>query len=139
MVLYFLQTVCTVLPFVQGYTGESPAPNTYEFGSVSAFNMLVQTGGYSGENSIGYAIFGGLFVVLPIVAFFFCVLDKYSRIKYIPTALCSIVSAILICFYMPSMFALGAFITLILNVAGLFMTMQGFQATTIRINGDKKK
>ena len=123
--LFFLQTVCTTLPFMQGTVGE-------EFRSVSAFQLLIQPDGYTGEGDIMLAVVGGLLVVMPIVAFFFCVLDPKSRVKYIATGLCAVISAVLITF--GYMFSLGAIITLLLNVVCLFMTMQGLQATNIRIN-----
>lgn len=124
--LFFLQTVCTTLPFMQGTVGD-------EFKSVSALQLLIQPDGYGGGQDVFLAVVGGLLIVMPIVAFFFCILDGRSRIKYIASGLCSVLSAVLITF--GYMFSLGAIITLVINVVALFMTMQGLQATNNRRNG----
>lgn len=126
--LFFVQTVCTTLPFVQGTVDG-------EFRSISAFQLLIQPDGYSGQGDLFLAIVGGLLVVMPITAFFFCVLDSRSRVKYIATGLCSVLSAALITF--GYMFSLGAIITLLLNIICLFMTMQGLQGTNTRMKSQK--
>ena len=127
--LFFLQTVVTTLPFMQGTVGD-------DFATVSAFQMLVQLDGYRGKGDLFMAAVGGLLVVMPIVAFFFTLLDSKSRVKYLVSGLCAVLSAVIITF--GYMFSLGAIITLLLNVVSLFMTMQGLQATTIRMKSDKK-
>ena len=123
--LFFLQTVATTLPFMQGTVGQ-------EFKSISALQLLIQPDGYTSGGDVFIAVAGGLLVVTPIVAFFFCVLDSRSRIKYLASGITSVLCAILICF--GQMLSIGSVITLILNVLCLFMTMQGLQATNARMH-----
>lgn len=125
-VMFFIETVVTTLPFIQGETDDG---YTY----ITAFSMLVQDNGYNSFAEAVMAIIGGILVIMPMVAFFFCVLDKKSKKKYVASGLCSVICAVAITFSMSSYsIALGAVITLIINVITLFMTSQGYQATRIR-------
>ncbi len=125
-ILFFIQTVMTTFPFIQGEVEQG-------FTYVTAFNLLVQNNGYTEKGDIMLAIIGAILVVFPMVAFFFCVLDKKSKKKYIASGLCAVLSAAAITFSMGSFsIAIGAVLTLILNVVELFMTSQGYQATRMR-------
>ena len=125
-ILFFVQTVVTTFPFIHGTVDEG-------FTYVTAFNMLIQQNGYTQQGAWMMAIIGAILVIFPIVAFFFCVLDKKSKKKYIVSGLCSILCAAAITFSMGSFsIAFGAVLTLIINVVALFMTAQGYQATMMR-------
>ena len=126
-VLYFIQTVLTTFPFMQGEVDEG-------FAYITAFNMLIQNNGYGEKGDFMLVIVGAVLVIFPMVAFFFCLLDKKSKKKYLVSALCCVACAIVITFGIGAMIAIGAVITLIFNVIGLFMTMQGYQATRMREN-----
>ncbi len=135
-VMYFLQTVVTTIPFIQGKVtidGESG------YATLTALNLLIQTDGYADRSSIPLAAVGAVLVIFPMVAFFFCVLDSKSRIKYIVSGACCFVCAALIAFVLASVISIGAIITLVLNVICLFMCSQGFQATSMRMREQQKK
>ena len=123
--LLFVQSVVTTLPFYHAIVDE-------EVVTVTAFQLLVQPDGYGQQGDVQRAIMGGLLVLMPIAAFFFALLDTNSRIKYIATGVCSVMSVAVILF--GHMFSLGAVITLVINIVTLFMTSQGVQATTARMN-----
>lgn len=125
-ILFFIQTVLTTFPFIQGEIEEG---YTY----VTAFNLLVQNNGYGENGDWMMAVIGAILVITPMVAFFFCVLDKKSKKKYVASGLCSVLCAAAITFSMGSFsIAIGAVVTLIINVIALFMTSQGYQATRMR-------
>ena len=123
-VLFFLQSVCTTFPFMHGMVGD-------EFKTITALQLMIQPDGYEGKGDVLLAIIGALLVLMPVAAFFFCILDSKSRVKYVASGVCAVLSAVLITF--SYMFSLGAIITLLLNVMSLFMTMQGVQGTTARM------
>lgn len=125
VVVFFIQTVLTTFPFMHGEIEEG-------FTYVTAFNLLVQNNGFGEEGDIMLAVVGGILVVFPLVSFFFCLLDKRSIKKYIVSALCSVVCAVVITFGIGGMISIGAVITLILNVVTLFMSVQGIQAVKQR-------
>ena len=124
-VMFFIQTVLTTFPFMQGEIDEG-------FTYLTAFNLLVQNNGYGESGDYMLVIIGALLVIFPMVAFFFCILDKRSKKKFIVSAACSVVCAVAITFAIGSMIAIGAVITLVINVVTLFMSMQGIQATRLR-------
>ena len=82
-------------------------------------------------------IYGAILIVMPIVSFFFCILDKRSYKKYVVSYITSILSAVIICFGPKDSIAIGGVFTLIVNVITLFMTTQGLQATRMRMNNTK--
>lgn len=136
--LFFVQIMLTPLPFMHTVVDQLEEGMTSPLLTISAVQMVFQTDGFSG-NDIYIALFGGLLIVLPMTAFFFCIFDKRSRVKYIFTAACSVICAVIITFGIgPSVISIAAVITLIINVLTLFMTMQGLQATARRIAEDKK-
>ena len=124
-VMFFIQTVITTFPFMQG---NIEAGFTY----ITAFNMLVQNNGYTDNGDFMLVIVGAVLVIFPLVAFFFFVLDKKSKKKYVVSAICSIACAVVITFGIGGAIAIGGVLTLIINVVCLFMTMQGLQATRMR-------
>lgn len=124
-VLFFLQVLLIPLPLMQGDIDGG-------IGHRTALNLLFQYNGYNSFSEVMTAIYGAIIVVLPIVAFFFCVLDKRSKKKYVVSILSCILPAIIICFGVKDTIAIGGVFTLILNVVTLFMTSQGFQATRMR-------
>ena len=128
-IMFFLQSLMSTLPFYHAIVDEQVV-------SYSALQMAVRTDGYIGENAAYYAITGGLIVLIPIVAFFFCLLDTRSRVKYFVTGVASVLCAALIAFN--HMFSLGAVLTLLVNIVTLFMTSQGFLATTARMKENEK-
>ena len=134
-IMFFLQTVVTTIPFIQGVVVVDGVERN---ATMTALNLLIQTGGYSTTAAFPLAVAGGILVVFPMVAFFFCVLDTKSRVKYLVSGLCSVVCAMVIAFGLANLISIGAIITLIINVVTLFMTSQGFQATAMRQRQQKK-
>ena len=131
-VLFFAQTLMTTLPFMHHV---DPETNTLE-GTVSALNFIIQADGFASNN--GYmAVYGIILVVLPLTAFFFCLFDKRSRLKYLFSGLCSVICAIVITFSVGTSISIGAVLTLLVNVITLFLTSYGFLTTTARIVNNK--
>ena len=126
MVMYFLQTLLTTFPMAQGSSNEG------EYAYVTALNMLVQPDGYTTKGDIPLAIMGGILIVFPMTAFFFCLLDKKSKKKWVVSWLCCLVCAVIITFGIGGSLGFGALATLIMNLVCMFMTTQGYQATRLR-------
>ena len=126
-VLFFIQVLLIPLPLMQGDIEEGVAHRT-------ALNLLIQYNGYNSFSEVMLAVYGGVLIVMPIVSFFFCILDKKSYKKYVVSGITCVLCAIIICFGPKDTIAIGGVFTLILNVITLFMTSQGFQATKMRIS-----
>ena len=125
-VLFFIQVILTTFPFIQGETSEGG----YDY--LTAFEVTVRFQGYPDAASIKLAIICGLFILLPLVSFFFCIFDKKSNVKNFVSAACCVICACLITFGVGTMISIGAVISLILYVIILFFTAQGFQASIMR-------
>lgn len=145
IILFFVQILVTTMPFIQAPAAEvaNQLPEDIKITSnlyvtITGFNMLVQTNGYTQSGSIMIAVIGAIIVVAPLVAFFFCILDKKSKKKFICSGICSVLCAIAITFSMSQFrLGLGSVLTLIINVIALFMSAQGFQAVMIRLRNGK--
>ena len=126
-VMFFIQVVLAAsFPLMQGdVDGKGMA-------ALSAVKLMIQPNGYNSFQEVLVAIYGAVLVVLPIVAFFFCLLDKKSKKKYVVSALTSVLCPIIICFGVGGTIAIGGVFTLFINIVTLFMTSQGFQATRMR-------
>ena len=128
-VMFFIQTIVTSIPFIQGpvvVDGEK----TYV--TLTMLTFLINPGHYGDIGGVPLAVVSGILIIFPIVTFFFCVLDTKSIVKFILSGACAVVSAAIICFVFASYISIGAVITLVLNVICLFMTSQGIQATVFR-------
>ena len=126
-VMFFIQVILAAsFPLMEGdVDGKGIA-------ALSAVKLMIQPNGYSSFKEVMIAVYGAILVVMPIVAFFFCLLDKKSKKKYVLSALTSILCPIIICFGVGGTIAIGGVFTLFSNIITLFMTSQGFQATRMR-------
>lgn len=128
-VMFFIQVVLTTFPFMQGMISNELS------GSISAFGMLVHPGVEYTSEGIKLAVFGGIFVLFPMVSFFFCILDKFSNAKNFISAACCVICVVMIVFGIgPQYIAIGAVISILLYLLILFFAAQGFQANIVKNN-----
>lgn len=116
-VLYFIQTILTTFPFMIGLDEKG------NFQQLTAFEIAFQTNGYTNSQEIRLALLFGVFVVFPIICFFFCVLDK-SIVKNIVSIICCLVCCSLMLYVVGGAMGFGCMFSLLLYVVILFMTMQ---------------
>ena len=134
-VLYFIQVLLIPLPLMQGTITEGELAGGA--GHRTALNFVFQYKGFNSFSEVMLGIYGAILIVMPIVSFFFCILDKRSYKKYVVSYITSILCAVIICFGPKDSIAIGGVFTLIVNVITLFMTTQGLQATRMRMNNTK--
>lgn len=124
-VLYFIQVLLLPLPLMHGDIEGG-------IGHRTALNLLFQYNGFNSFAEVMVAIYGAILIVMPIVSFFFFVLDKRSKKKYLVSVITCFLCAIIICFGVEETIAIGGVFTLILEIVILFFTSLGFQATRMR-------
>lgn len=124
-VLYFLQVLLIPLPLMQGDIEGGVGHRT-------ALNLLFQYNGFNSFAEVIVAIYGAILIIMPIVSFFFFILDKRSKKKYVASIITCFLCAFIICFGTGDTIAIGGVFTLILEVVILFFTSLGFQATRMR-------
>ncbi len=129
-VLYFIQVILTTFPFMLGIDNEG------KFQQLTAFEIAFQPNGYANSQEIRLALLFGVFVVFPLVCFFFHVLDK-SIVKNIVSIACCLICSFLMLFTIGGAMAFGGLFSLILYVVILFMTMQCLVVSIA--NGGKSK
>ena len=75
-VLYFIQVLLLPLPLMHGDIEGG-------IGHRTALNLLFQYNGFNSFAEVMVAVYGAILIVMPIVSFFFFVLDKRSKKKYL--------------------------------------------------------
>lgn len=127
-VMYFIQVlIMAAFPIMYG-----PVNEDGQYSMLTAVNLLIQPNGYNDFSQGMTAIYGIVLVVFPIIAFFFFLLDKRSKKKYVVSYITCIFSAIILCFGPGGSIAFGGIFALIVIIIIMFMTTQGFQATRMR-------
>ena len=116
-VLYFIQVVLTTFPFTWIVDDSG---NVKE---LTAFELAVRPSGYETSQDVKLALLFAVFVIFPIVCFFFFVLSKGVLKNYVSFA-CSIICAMLITFGIGATISMGAVVSLLLYVFILFFTTQ---------------
>lgn len=124
-VLYFIQVLLLPLPLMHGDIEGG-------IGHRTALNLLFQYNGFNSFGEVMVAVYGAILIVMPIVSFFFFVLDKRSKKKYLVSVITCFLCAFIICFGVEETIAIGGVFTLILEIVILFFTSLGFQATRMR-------
>ena len=113
-VLYFFEVVLSTSPFVWGMDDKGNPQQ------LTAFQIAVQPNGYDGVQDIKLAIVFGLILLLPLVGFFFCILDK-SRVKNFFNLACGLVCVCIITFGIGPNMGSGAFWSMLIYVFILFL------------------
>ena len=129
-VFFFIEVIMTTFPFVWGTLEDGT------MGELTAFQLMIQIGGYQSKSAVSLAFLGGVFVIFPLAAFFFMILDRKSYFKYLVSALCCIICSALITFGIGEYIDIGAVVAIILYIVILFITVYGFVTD---YGGDKAK
>lgn len=116
-VLYFIQVVLTTFPFTWIVDSSGNVKQ------LTAFELMVRPSGYETAQDVKLALLFSVFVLFPVVCFFFCVLNKGVLKNFVSFA-CCIICALLITFGIGATIAMGAVISLLLYVLILFLTTQ---------------
>lgn len=116
-VLYFIEVVLTTFPFT--WIADENG-NVKEF---TAFELAVRPSGYETAQEVKLAVLFAIFVLFPVVCFFFCCLDKSNK-KNVVSIVCCLTCACLITFGIGATISMGAVISLLLYILILFFTTQ---------------
>lgn len=139
-VFYLIQIFLTTMPYLRGYNSNG---SIMEF---TVFDMLGYIGGNIPNSLAGnamkqYILFMPIFIIIPIIGFFFCALDKQRNMKNIVSMLCclgGVVSILLIISI--SFLDTGSLFALLFYVLMCFLTSLSMMARiTDNTKNDKDK
>lgn len=117
-ILYFIQTLFTTFPFMRGDDG------TGTIKELTAFELAIQPEGYATTQEVKIALVFALLILLPVVCFFFYILDK-SNIKGMVSFATCVINVAVITFTVGGAITIGAVLTLLSYVLIMFLTVQG--------------
>lgn len=122
-ILYLLEIVLCTMPYIQYID-----PDTKMLSSLSVFDMLSYLGASFPDAALGKsltqaALFMIILLIIPIVGFFFCALDKERNLKNVVSLLCCLLGVISILFVVTgSTISLGSMLGLLLYLLICFLT-----------------
>ena len=128
-VFYALLVFLCSMPFIQGANSQGV------FYSYSVLD-LISFNGALGSAFLKYVMFTPILIIIPVVGFFFCVLDSQRNMKNIVSLICCAAGIISIIIFAGSALSLGALLSLLIYLLVSFLTTLAIFA---RFIGDKKE
>lgn len=130
---YLLEILLCTMPFIHGQK-----IGAQELISASPFYMVYILFGVMGEmdpGSIVFCVTCIVLILLPVIGFFFCALDKERNLKNIVSVLCCLIGVFLIMFTIPTAYmSLGAILAVLLYIIIMFITSI---AMVMRLSNDE--
>ncbi len=140
IVLFMIQIFLTSMPFVWGgIINPNSSQSTY-----TVFDMIGYIGSTTGNatderalNIIGIAFLA--FVILPTIALFFNIFDRFYNLKNIISIICSGLALMCIVYFIGNWICLGAVIAILLYLVNFFFGVMGIFARYLRIENTANK
>lgn len=116
-VFYLFQIVLCSFPFIQG------ADSKGAMHSYSILDLISYIGGTASDDAfLRYVLYTPIVLIIPIIGFFFCALDKERNLKNLVSLFCCAFGIISILFIAGAMLSLGSLISLLLYLLMSFLT-----------------
>lgn len=133
-VLYLVEIFLCSFPYINGTASDG------YFYSYSVFDILSYLGGKFPDSAEGAALqqaipFFFIFLIIPIIGFFFCLFDKYRNLKNIVSIICCLAGVVSILFIVSYLLSIGSLVALLLYIVICFITTMSMFA---RITDDAK-
>ncbi len=131
--LYLLEIVACTMPFIHYFKPDN------EIVSASPFFMITMLFGVtSGLDTtvITMCVMCILMVLLPVIGFFFCALDKERNLKNIVSVVCCLAAVFLILNIPGAFMSIGAVFAILLYVVIMFLTSV---AMVMRLSKDEEE
>lgn len=133
-ILYLLEIYFCTMPFIQGVDS---AGNFYSY---SVLGLISFIGGSAPQTAAGaaflnYVMFSPILMIIPIIGFFFCALDKQRNLKNLVSLACCFAGIIAIIIFVGSTLSLGSLLALLVYLVISFLTTLAMFA---RISSDNK-
>lgn len=131
-VLYLLQIVFCTMPFIHNFEANGSITSASPL-----FMITMLFGVISGLDStaVTMCILCTFMLVIPLIGFFFCALDKERNLKNIASLICCLAGVFIILTIPKEYISLGAILALILYVIIMFLTSV---AMVMRLSKDEE-
>lgn len=131
-IFYLIEIFLCTMPFIQGVGSDG------RLYSYSVFDLIGYIGGNAPETAEGaaflnYVLFTPIVVIIPIIGFFFCALDKQRNLKNFVSILCCLAGVIVILLFAGAALSLGSLLALLIYLLISFLTTMAMFA---RLTGD---
>ena len=120
-VLYLFEIVFCTFPYIQGQASDGYLYSHSVFSIISYWGATVPDT-MAGAAFQTYAMFMPIFVVVPIVGFFFCALDKQRNMKNVVSIICCLIGVVAILMIVNRMLSLGSLLALLVYLVICFIT-----------------
>ena len=118
-VFYLVQIVLCTMPFIQNFDASGNVTSASPFFMVTMLFGVVS--GLTNE-AVTMCILCLVIILIPILGFFFCALDKRRNLKNLVSVLCCFAGVFLILSIPRAYISLGAIIAIILYILIMFLT-----------------
>lgn len=120
-VLFLVQIFLCSFPFINGTASDG------YFYSYSVLDIISFLGGEIPNTASGDAFkqaipYFLIFLIIPIIGFFFCLFDKYRNLKNIVSIVCSAAGVVSILFIVSYLLSIGSLVALLLYILICFIS-----------------
>lgn len=139
VVLFLLIVVANSFPFFQGLQSDG---TLYYYTATDMFlnvtSVVDNPGDQSALMTVAWA--SALFYVIPVVGFFFAVLDRDRNLKNVAGVICSIAGVLAIIYIVgPEFLSIGSLAALLMYIATFLISVYGMLARYLISSDDNKK
>ncbi len=120
-ILYIIEIVLCSMPYFQYISDDNVIHSYSVFDIMSLWGTFVFDSA-DGKAAAQFSLFVPILIIIPVVGFFFCALDKERNLKNIASILCCLLGVLSILFIVSNMISLGSMIGLLLYLLICFLT-----------------
>lgn len=115
-IFYLIEVFLSSTPFMVGKVDGKTQ-------SLTVLEIVVQPGFQYTADQVKLALFYSLFLIIPLIGFFFCVFDRKTNIKNGASFICSVLGVSVITFGIGGAMASGALISLFIYLITALLSM----------------
>ena len=130
--LYLVQVAVCTMPFIHNFGADGSITSASPF---FMFTMLFGVVSGLDSTAITMCILCTVMILIPVIGFFFCALDKERNLKNIASLLCCLAGVFLVLTIPRQYISLGAIIAIILYIIIMFLTSV---AMVLRLSRDEE-
>ncbi len=137
-ILYLFEIVLCTMPYFQYVTPDNIMHSYSVFDVMSLWGSDVFSSA-QGISAAQFSLFMPLLIIIPVVGFFFCALDKQRNLKNVASLICCLLGVISILTMVSYTISLGSMLALLLYLLICFLTTISIFARYSNSPGEENK